>query len=144
MYVRAIGHIKAFKDSVSVNAFHVAPVSSGNEVTQHLLDVVLQHLKNTKGAIGAPAAAGGGGGMMGGAAPMGGVNAGGAAATSGQFAFQQAAPVEHGVGTPVQNSVLTCIKAHADDESGVSVATITSTLTGRFNEAQIREALDFL
>jgi len=145
MYVRAIGHIKQFKDAVSVNAFHVAPISSGNEVTQHLLDIVLQHLKNTKGVIGAPAAAGGGGAMGGGAAaPMGGVMAGGAPAQGGQFAFQQNAPVEQGVGTPVQNSVLTCIKQHADDEQGVSVATIVSTLNGRFAEPQIREALDFL
>ena len=67
---------------------------------KHLtIHIIIKQRRNTKGVIGAPAAAGGGGAMGGGAAaPMGGVMAGGAPAQGGQFAFQQNAPVEQGVG----------------------------------------------
>jgi replication factor A2 len=147
MYVRVIGHVKSFKDNVSVNAFYVSPIASGNEVTQHILDVTLQHLKNTRGAIGgAPGGSGGGGGGGGGAAMLGqkaGGGLAGAPAVGGQFAYQQQVQAEVGVGNPVQNAVLSAVKESAD-ESGVSVSSITSSLAGRFNEQQIREALDFL
>ncbi|KIZ06585.1 replication factor A2 [Monoraphidium neglectum] len=48
-YVRAIGHVRTFNGSRSVQAFSIRPIHDFNEVTYHYLQAIFQHLHLLKG-----------------------------------------------------------------------------------------------
>ena len=56
-YVRVQGHLRTFGGDRNVVAFRVMPVTDANELTSHLLEVVLHHLALTKRANAARQAA---------------------------------------------------------------------------------------
>lgn len=50
MYVRIVGHIRAFNKQRSVTAFHVRPLDDFNVLSHHLAEVLYAHLAATRGA----------------------------------------------------------------------------------------------
>jgi len=145
MYARVIGHLKVFNDVRSVNAFKIQPVRDYNQVTQHMMDTLYQHLRCIKGPLDGPRpmAANAGGvqaaGSFGGARPQS--MGGGTETYGGSF---QAKEENNTGGNPIQNSVLDAIKG-SESEQGISVDEISSALKGRnYAQDQIREAIDWL
>jgi len=49
IYVRAIGHLRAFNNKKSIVAFRIIPIKNFDEVTYHFLETIYVHLMNTKG-----------------------------------------------------------------------------------------------
>ena len=48
-YVRAVGHLKSFKESSrSLIAFSLSPVLDFNEITHHMFDIIHSHLALSK------------------------------------------------------------------------------------------------
>lgn len=48
-YVRAVGHLKSFKEnSRSLIAFSLSPVLDFNEITHHMFDIIHSHLALSK------------------------------------------------------------------------------------------------
>lgn len=57
MLVRVVGHLREFEGRVHVLVYDVREVEDWNELTHHLLEVVMTHLQATKGPIPGSAAA---------------------------------------------------------------------------------------
>jgi len=51
IYIRAIGHLRAFNNKKSIVAFRIIPIKNFDEVTYHFLETIYVHLTNTKGEL---------------------------------------------------------------------------------------------
>lgn len=148
MYIQVVGTIKEFNDKRTLSAIYVRPIDP-NEITSHLLDTIHTFLRHTKGPINSEGKLGvatSAAPMQ--AQPMAGRAAGGnqqMAAGMNQYTNQQDATMDTGVegGNDVQQAVINLVKQEDSDE-GASVSSIATALRSKFNEAQIREALEWL
>lgn len=124
-YVRVYGHLRSLNDQRNVIAFAVTPLTSHNEVTMHILEVVRAQLRLKKG-VPTP------GGMVG--------------ATNGTFTNG----TSHNTGTdssmaglaPAQQSVFLALKKCTSD-IGMSITEISKTVAN-LSVVQIRGAIEFL
>jgi len=132
-YVRCVGKVRNFQGTKQVVAFDVRPVQDFNEITYHMLNAVQIHLSCTTAA---PAPADNNGPGFGyGAAPV----AHSTPASTG------AAPVmaDNGL-NDVQKLVMQIIESNGAGEMGCEFGNVKSQLGNRFNETQLREAIEFL
>lgn len=51
MYVKVVGHLKAFQGKKSVNVNRIIPVDSVDELTHHFLQVIYTHNALTKPSV---------------------------------------------------------------------------------------------
>lgn len=51
VYVRVVGHLRAFQQKRSIMAFRIQPIDDWNEITFHLLEAIHVHLFNTRGPL---------------------------------------------------------------------------------------------
>ena len=129
-YVRVVGKIRNFQGSKQVVAFDVRPVKDFNEITYHLINSVQVHLQHTTQA---PAAADAGPGFGFGAAP------------AMQNATPAAAPMVADSGlNDIQGAVMRVIEQRGAGEMGCEFGAVKAELGARFNEQQLRDAIDFL
>lgn len=49
--MRVVGQMREYEGRKHVLIYDIAPISDWNELTHHLLQIVLVHLQNTKGPI---------------------------------------------------------------------------------------------
>jgi replication factor A2 len=93
MYVALFGQLKVFADKKTINVLSLRPLQDSNQISHHMLEVVLAHLQATKGALskGAAAGAAGGSSSSGGAGAHS-YNANLATAHAPAFASNYAAP----------------------------------------------------
>eukprot|EP00521_Asterionellopsis_glacialis_P010523 CAMPEP_0195293376 /NCGR_PEP_ID=MMETSP0707-20130614/12294_1 /TAXON_ID=33640 /ORGANISM="Asterionellopsis glacialis, Strain CCMP134" /LENGTH=301 /DNA_ID=CAMNT_0040354071 /DNA_START=45 /DNA_END=950 /DNA_ORIENTATION=- len=143
-YVKIVGQVKDYGGKLHVVAYSVRPLSSANEITHHLLEVV--HSGETSkraGAIVAPSLAttsggvGFGGGGGGGTVPMGG---GGGM----PVAVSSSSGGGNGNGG-IQEAVASYIQTEGEHlEVGASVADCIKSLSGQYTESQVRQAIDNL
>jgi len=137
-YVKIVGQVKDYGGKLNVVAYSVRPLSSGNEITHHMLEVV--HSGETSkraGAIVAPppnnnSMVTSGVGFSG-SAPMGGGMPVAASSSSG------------GGGNGIQDAVASYIQKEGEHlEVGASVADCITSLSGQYTEQQVRQAIDNL
>mmetsp|Transcript_37929 Transcript_37929/g.56773 ORF Transcript_37929/g.56773 Transcript_37929/m.56773 type:complete len:291 (-) Transcript_37929:95-967(-) len=136
-YVRVIGQVKEYDGQKQVLGYSVRKVSSGNELTHHMLEVVFsaEKYKKSNQIVGLPQAQpfgsglssgvgfGGGGGNMAMTSSMGGGGGGG----------------------DVTNVVLDFIKEKGELlEVGADVNECIRSYAGQFSESQIRQAVEKL
>lgn len=57
--MRVIGVVKQYEGKLHIQVYDSTPVADWNELTHHLLDIILTHCQQTKGPVGGGAAAGG-------------------------------------------------------------------------------------
>jgi hypothetical protein len=50
-FVRIVGQLREYEGRKHVLIYDIAPINDWNELTHHLLQIVLVHLQNTKGPI---------------------------------------------------------------------------------------------
>jgi len=51
VYVRVVGHLRAFQQRRNIMAFRIQPIDDWNEITFHLLEAIHVHLFNTRGPL---------------------------------------------------------------------------------------------
>jgi len=51
LLVRVVGNLREYEGKVHVLVFDVTPITDWNELSYHILDIVLTHLQNTRGPI---------------------------------------------------------------------------------------------
>jgi replication factor A2 len=131
-YVRVYGHIRVFQGTRSVIAFNLRPVTDFNEITYHFLEVVYCNSHNGVRAAAAPkdaaAAAQGPAGDNAFAAP--GATLAVAAGAAGGSCLDSVNAIFNG---PL-----------GGDANGVNVQTAIAALNGRFNDEQVRQAVESL
>lgn len=127
-YVRVFGHLRSLNDQRNVIAFAVKPLTSHNEITVHMLEVVRAHLKLKKNA----ASAGGTTGATGGTFNSGATNGHSTATDS----------VMSGLNLP-QQSIFNALKKSTSD-IGMSIVEISKNVEHPLSIAQIRTAIEFL
>jgi len=49
IYVKIVGHMRAFQNKRSIYASHIIPIADYNEVTYHFLEIIYVHLSSTQG-----------------------------------------------------------------------------------------------
>ena len=131
-YVRVVGKIRNFQNSKQIVAFDVRPVKDHNEVTYHMISAVQVHLHHTTQPA-APVDSNGPGFGFGAAPAM-------------QSAPAQAAPMagaDSGL-SDVQKSVMSIIEQRGAGEMGCEFGVVKSELGAKFNEQQLRDAIEFL
>jgi replication factor A2 len=127
IYVKVIGELKAYDGDSMLVAESIRPVSSGNEIAHHMLDVVHSaELYKRKNQYVAAAPHMGGGVGFGGSVPL------------------QAA-VSSGTGNQVTDDVLNFFRnmSSGSDDVGPSVQSAAQQL-GQYPEGKIRQAIEFL
>lgn len=129
VYLKIVGQIKDYEGNKIIIANSVRPLSSGNELTHHMLEVAYsaERHKRTDSIVGAP--------------PM--------PVSSGiGFGGKQVQSVGGGAGgsdDPLRAAVLHLFEHHEDSgEAGVHVQVCVDQLSGSFQEAEIRKAIEAL
>ncbi|KAL5259971.1 hypothetical protein ACHWQZ_G010179 [Mnemiopsis leidyi] len=126
-YVRVYGHLRSLNDQRNVIAFKVTPLTSHNEISVHMLEVIRAHLRLKKGF-----SSNGTGGSM--AGTTNGTFSNGNSHSNGDDSMS-------GLG-PAQKSVFAALKKSTSD-IGMSIMEI-SKITSHLSVTQIRSAIEFL
>jgi len=124
VYVKVIGQIKDYEGNKILIASSVRPLSTGNELTHHMLDVVYsseryKRMEAFPGAVGIGNSIGFSGSKV--------------SASSGDDR-----------GQPLRRSVLHVFKEGPDSGQGIHVDVVIAELNTSFPEADIRKAIDAL
>lgn len=127
-YVRVYGHLRVFQGARNVIAFNMRPVTDFNEITYHFLEVVYCNSHNGARAAAAPKAEAGAAEGTAYAAPAAAAAAAGATATG--SCSDQVMAIYNG--------------PQGASDNGVPVGDVVTALNGRFTEAQVREAVEYL
>jgi len=131
IYVKIVGSIKEYDGKKMIVADSIRPLSTGNELTHHMLEVVYsaEHFKRKDTIVAPPP-------MM-----AGGVGFGGSAVKTG-------APIQaSGTGDNLKDAVVNYIRQVGDQmEVGANVQECVQTLTagGRHSESAVRQVIDDL
>jgi len=141
-YIRIIGQVREFDGNRQVVANDVRPVSSGNEMTYHFLEVANSYNKGLERQSQVDSKGFGGGmgigigNMASNAPPQGGGMGMGAQGQGGGL----------GGGSALNNSVIHCIKTMgAQSDTGVNVGDINNQLAGQgYSEKDVRNAINDL
>jgi len=129
-YVRVIGQVKEYEGKKSVLAHSIRTLSTGNELTHHMLEVVYSAMrtKNQNSIVTS-------------AAPMAGNNMGTMGGVGNRGAVYEMGGA--GSGNALNDTVLDFIKREGSHlDVGVDVEKIIKALAGQYNEGQIRNAID--
>lgn len=131
IYVKITGQVKDYDGQYMILADSIRPVSSGNELTHHMLDVVYtSESAKRKSQYVAPQPMMSGIGFQGG--PM---MRGSALSASGMGSS----------GNPVSKAIEDYMQIESEKfENGISVAKIQAHFRGRFQEHEIRQVIDQL
>ncbi|OQR95899.1 replication protein A 32 kDa subunit [Thraustotheca clavata] len=146
VYVSAFGNLRSYNGKTSLTCFAVNTVDNFNQITHHFSECIYTHLRNLHGVIGggvptpvkqdpgfgAPANTYASFGMS--------TNAG---YGSHQSTYQNFAATDSSFSDPGQQAILDILGA-STLEMGLSIDQIKSSLNGRLNDAQLREALGYL
>lgn len=145
LYVRVIGQLKDFNDSNSVVAFSVRTISTGNELTHHMLEVVYsgeKYKRDHGGAIGSS-------GMMpnpfGTNAPLSSpvpTNANNLSMMGGSAPLNLQQNSSNDPNQTMYDTVLQFIRDHDEEDLGTEISKCINDL--QYSEAQIRESIDWL
>eukprot|EP00884_Botryococcus_braunii_P013572 jgi/Botrbrau1/22215/Bobra.168_1s0046.1 len=129
VYIRVHGHIRYFDGKRSIVGFNIRVIQDFNEVTYHFLQCIFQHadLARRNGGAAPSGALGGGGGM---AQPQ----LGGAAASA------AGGPTR---GAPADVMELLEI-SETGGQSDLHIQQIISKLSHKYNEKQVRQAVEYL
>ena len=127
-YVRVYGHLRVFQGARNVIAFNMRPVTDFNEITYHFLEVVYCNSHNGARAAAAPKAEAGAAEGTAYAAPAAAAAAAGATATG--SCSDQVMAIYNG--------------PQGATDNGAPVGDVVTALNGRFTEAQVRKAVEFL
>lgn len=134
IYVRVVGHLRSFKQQKSVIVFSIRPVLNFNEITSHLMETLHAYLCLQKGPN-VPAAF----------AAVKSSNTWNAPGTSSSMTTPayMGARIESGLNR-IQQKVLNCISSCTVPQ-GMHIQDVIRTVSQQgCNEAQIREAVEFL
>lgn len=134
-YARVVGKVRNFQGTKQIVAFDVRPVKDFNEVTYHMINAVQVHLAHTTAASAPVDNNGPGFGF--GAAPV----------AQNTPAATGAAPMTGGADSnlnEIQKSVMEIIDQHGAGEMGCEFGAVKAQLGNRFDEGQLREAIEFL
>jgi len=124
VYVRVVGHLRAFQAKRSIMAFRIQPIDDWNEITFHLLEAIHVHLFNTKGPLEGGEAA----------APL-------PALTTPQ---RQGRPAgAGGFGSVLRNNVMELLRSAPDTKQGSAIKDIVIQLAD-YPEEEVRQAIEFL
>ena len=127
-YVRVYGHLRVFQGARNVIAFNMRPVTDFNEITYHFLEVVYCNSHNGARAAAAPKVEAGAAEGTAYAAPAAAAAAAGATATG--SCSDQVMAIYNG--------------PQGATDNGAPVGDVVTALNGRFTEAQVRKAVEFL
>jgi len=120
VYVRVVGHLRAFQAKRSVMAFRIQAIDDWNEITFHLLEAIHVHLYNTRGPL-----------------------EGEAAAPVPALATPQRQPAGAGFGTVLRNNVMELLRSAPDTDQGCAIKDIVVQLAD-YPEEEVRHAIEFL
>lgn len=132
IYVRIVGQLKDYNGSTMLLADSIRPISTGNELAHHMLDVVYageMAKRKTEYVAPQPMVMGGGGGIGfggGGGTPM-------------------VSSTGNGTGDKLTDEVLSFFREHSvNSEVGASLHSTMQYLGGRYSEGQVRSAIENL
>lgn len=144
IYVKMVGQVKDYDGKKTLVAYSVRPLNSSNELTHHMLEVVYsQESAKRADSIVTPNAIHSN--AMGGSSTSAGVGFGASSGSSGNQL--QAASGGGGGQDDVQSAVSEYVRVEGERiEVGANVQSCIDSLTkgGRYNESQIRQAIDHL
>jgi replication factor A2 len=132
-YVRVVGKIRNFQGAKQIVAFDVRPVKDFNEVTYHMINCIQVHLAHTTQPA-ATTQSSAAPGFNYGAAPAQHTPAPQAMDTSG---------ADSGM-SEIQRLVLKIIEQRGTGEMGCQFGDVKAELGARFNEGELRNAIEFL
>lgn len=126
VYIKVTGQLKDFNGHKQVVADSIRPLSTGNELAHHMLDVVYteqQHRKKQQqpsftAGFGQPAGR--------------------------PLHHHQAANGQHGGGGGIRDKVMEIMREASNPEMGVSMTACAQMLSGSYDASAIREAFDML
>lgn len=122
IYLKIVGQVKEYEGKVIIVANSIRPISNGNELTHHMLEVVhsAERYKRADSIVGVPVSS--------------------TVTLSGQKLVMGSADSDD----PLKAAVLEVFKSHDDVGSGVHVQVCVDKLIGAFPAAQIRKMIDSL
>lgn len=136
-YVRVVGKIRNFQSQKQIVAFDVRPVKDFNEVTYHLIHSIQVHLAHTTQLPAAVPSANANAGFGYGAAPAAAHQTPAASSGGGMGAS------DNGL-NDIQKLVMNVIEQHGSGEMGCKFGDVKTELGSRFDEQQLRNAIEFL
>lgn len=148
-YVRVVGNVRTYEDTLHVVAFDIRPVEDMNELTNHMLETIYVHLVNTKSLKPPSSTASSGMPAFGGSNPFGGPSGpGGFGPQNLSSAMAMEAHPANGAFDPVQSQVLQFFQQNdtgEDNDAGVNIQMVIESLASRgLNEGDVRNAVEFL
>jgi hypothetical protein len=128
-YRRIIGKLARIGTQVVINAFSNEPIIDQNEIAMHLSDIIVTHLRATRGNL---------------SSSPGGAGAGASASASASAARNNQPTLRASTGNPYQDKVLAAFVAGATSEHGCPRVAVVQRLAGHMAPKQIDDAIEAL
>jgi hypothetical protein len=133
-YRRIIGKLSRIGTQVVINAFSNEPIIDPNEIAMHLSDIIVTHLRATRG----PLSSSGGTGASG-SSPVS-----SSAPASASSSRNNQPTLRASTGNPYQDKVLAAFVAGATSEHGCPRVAVVQRLAGHMAPKQIDDAIEAL
>ncbi|KAI7852810.1 hypothetical protein BDC45DRAFT_537017 [Circinella umbellata] len=118
VYIRVFGRLNNFNNRVNVVAHNIRPIKDFNEITYHLIEATLTHVKFG--------------------------NHNGAGNGSDAMVIDQGSGASSALGNALHDKIINIMKEYHELEEGASVHQIISRLNGIASEKDVREGIDYL
>ena len=133
IYLKVVGQLKDYDGSKIVLADSIRPISTGNQLTHHFLQVVYQAELYKRGREG--------GNLGMGAASMGGFQG---TPVMNRTPLVSTSNMHSGDETPLRQAVLQAFRVDNDDDPGILTTNVIADLKRQFPEEAIRNEINYL